>query len=466
MIKNLSFEERICESFFANSLEETLHALNRVTAFGELRYDLCSLKIIDLAIIKKQFNKPLIFTCRGGKIKEEKRLQVYKKAIQVGFEYIDLDITNDANILHQILPYVQSSNCKLILSFHNYHKTPLLNDLQVIINQAKVHKPDIIKIATHLHTESDISRLMNIQEKNGNSICFGMGKYASKSRVESLLRGALFTYVALDTHSITAPGQVNSTTLKKEYEEQVLEKDFRLAVLGNPIAHSKSPDIFKHLFQQSGQSGVYEKLELENIEELVSIKNKYIGFNITAPFKQTIIQYLDDISNAAKSIGAVNTIYRKEGLWLGDNTDYLGILKAIKTNSDFLMNENKNCLIIGAGGAARAAIYALNQLNISPDIINRTASKAVVLAKEFHVQAVDVAQIELKNYRLIVNTVPFPFSLINHEQLQSHHIVLDAIYPLSPFSEYCIISGFNLIEGEKWLWYQAVSAFEIFQKNL
>jgi shikimate dehydrogenase len=232
----------------------------------------------------------------------------------------------------------------------------------------------------------------------------------------------------------------------------------KLAVLGNPIGHSKSPDLFKTFFYDEEVIGVYEKIELENIGEIEILKKHYDGFNVTAPFKQSMIAYLDELSEAAQKIGAVNTVYQKEGKWIGENTDYKGILEAIRSCTDF--SKIRKVLILGAGGAARAAAYAMNQTNIPCFVINRTYGKAVQLANDFNIYAIEEAP--LQDIQLIINTVPEPFSVISPEELTPHHIVLDAIYPKSAFARSASEIGFILIRGEVWLKEQALEAYRIF----
>lgn len=145
----------------------------------------------------------------------------------------------------------------------------------------------------------------------------------------------------------------------------------RFAVIGDPIAHSLSPALHGELYRQLNFNASYEKIKVTP-EELGSFmqSNSLNGFNVTIPHKQAAIPYLDEIDEAAQTIGAVNCVYSGKGF----NTDWIGFLKTMEINDVEL--KGKICTILGAGGAARAVAYALIQSKIkSISIMNRTPEK-------------------------------------------------------------------------------------------
>lgn len=454
-MRNISLAERVCESFFSDSLTEAIVSVQNLKGIGELRYDLSTLNLNELATIKESSAMPLLFTCRTHQIRVSEATKAYQKAIDLGYDYIDIDFFIDGKILEHLHSL---KNTKLILSYHNYDGTPPKYKLITILDELKAAKPHIIKMATLLRSEEDIQILEELQTEYKNAIVIGMGEWAISSRIRSLRAGAPFTYIALYENQSTAKGQVGFKCFQQEYLKFRGKETIKLAVLGNPIAHSKSPDLFKTFFYDEEVIGVYEKIELENIGEIEILKKHYDGFNVTAPFKQSMIPYLDELSEAAQKIGAVNTVYKKNGKWNGDNTDFKGILEAIRSRSD--LSKIQKCLILGAGGAARAAAYAMKQTNIPCFVINRTYGKAVQLANDFNVYAIEEAP--LQDIQLIINTIPEPFSIISPEELTPHHIVLDAIYPKSAFARPASEIGFILIRGEVWLKEQALEAYRIF----
>jgi len=457
-MRNLSLVERVCESFYAKSIDSALKSVSSIRHIGELRFDLSELTLEDISQIQKASERKLIFTCRTNKVLPFSALEAYKEAILSGFNYIDIDFFEDRYLLDKLLQLIQNHPTRLILSYHNYQLTPTELELKKTLKELGSSEADIIKISTLVQSKDDIETLVRCQKNTPNSVIMGMGEWAVESRIRCLRAGALFTYLALHLNQTTAKGQADFIGFQKSFNEFRGGEKLKLAVLGNPITHSKSPDLFHGFFKQDGIKGVYEKIELEDIEEIEILKKQFDGFNVTAPFKQSIIPYLDELSEAAQKIGAVNTVYQKDDKWVGDNTDFIGILKAIESAKN--PSEIRNCLILGAGGAARAAAFAMQKAQISTTILNRTYSKALALSDEFSVQSVQ--EINIYDFQLIINTIPEPFSLVNETELNKHHIVLDAVYPSSFFEEPSSKIGFTFIPGELWLVGQAEESYRIF----
>jgi len=234
----------------------------------------------------------------------------------------------------------------------------------------------------------------------------------------------------------------------------------KLAVVGNPIEHSKSPIIFQFLFDTLKFNASYEKILLNTADEIPNLfEMGYTAINITAPFKQSILPFLDKLSDDANKIGSVNTVVFKERKLLGFNTDYLGVLHALEENGNDL--SLKKCLVLGAGGAARAAIFGLKKRNVRIQIYNRSENKAKDLAEEFDVNFIKVKDLQntVTEADILIDTLPANIQLLKLEDLHSGLTILDASYPHS------VYEGSNirqLIGGEHWLLHQAIPAFELF----
>ena len=234
----------------------------------------------------------------------------------------------------------------------------------------------------------------------------------------------------------------------------------KLAVVGNPISHSKSPYIFHLLFDAVNLEYSYERLLLNSADEIPSLfKNGYAGINITAPFKQSVIPFLDSLSDDAKRIGSVNTVILKDKKLIGYNTDYLGVIHSFENFGINLID--KKCLILGAGGAARAAIYGMKLRNSKIQLYNRNNDKANKLAKEFDIEVITEQELQnaVSNADILIDTLPAGIQLIKSEYLHSGLTILDASYPKSVYIE---DADYQLIVGENWLLNQALPAFEIF----
>ncbi len=186
----------------------------------------------------------------------------------------------------------------------------------------------------------------------------------------------------------------------------------RLAVIGEPIEHSLSPTLFKEVFKQLGLDGEYQKIHVLPDELGPFVKdNDLDGFNVTIPHKETIIHFLDELDDHARAIRAVNCVVNTGDKLIGYNTDWIGFGKALKENG--VSVKEKNCLVLGAGGAARAVVYALIQADACSIITaNRTISKGAALVQWItNLTSINARSIPLKNVNtltpeIVVNCTP------------------------------------------------------------
>lgn len=215
------------------------------------------------------------------------------------------------------------------------------------------------------------------------------------------------------------------------------------AVIGDPIAHSMSPQMHNDLFQHYSMDAHYQPLlvKKEHLEEAVKgLKAIGIsGFNVTIPHKTEIISYLDEVDPLASQIGAVNTVVNHNGRLVGYNTDGLGFMKGLSSlTKDFT---DHKILIIGAGGAARAIYYTLAKSGVKIlDICNRTIEKATTLIESCpykttsEVLTLAKAEKKLSEYGVIIQTTNIGMSPnINDlplaiDRLMKESIVSDIIY--------------------------------------
>jgi shikimate dehydrogenase len=246
-------------------------------------------------------------------------------------------------------------------------------------------------------------------------------------------------------------------------------------VIGDPVIHSLSPKLhtagYKALGIDSEYAFVGRTVKNEDLPDFIGEikKMKIHGVSCTLPHKTTIIKYLDHIDDTAKKIGAVNTIVNDSGVLKGYNTDWLGVIKPLEKITSF---EGKTVAILGAGGAARAAAYAVTSKGAKLTIYNRTPEKAQKLAEEFEGNAFSLDQIDnIKNADIIINTTslglhphedetPLPKDLI-----KSNHIVFDLVYTKhgrTKLLEDAKEKGAKTISGIEMLLYQGIEQFKLF----
>ncbi|RPH32110.1 MAG: shikimate dehydrogenase [Bacteroidales bacterium] len=235
------------------------------------------------------------------------------------------------------------------------------------------------------------------------------------------------------------------------------------AVFGNPVLHSKSPQLFNSLFERFQIDAHYTRIHVETGEEVIrAIRSlNIIGANITTPFKECIIPMLDELSKEAEQIGAVNTILNDNGYLKGFNTDYLGVVKSIEAIGVEIFG--KQCLVIGAGGASRAAVFGLMNAGAEVFVANRTASKAVDIANHLGCNVIDFNELSKGNskFNIVVSTLLPDVSINNFSWDSSMSVLLDANYRESKFSD-SAASGIKVVRGDRWLINQAIGSFSIF----
>ncbi|CAG8975189.1 hypothetical protein HYALB_00004250 [Hymenoscyphus albidus] len=356
---------------------------------------------VQIALLRSVIALPLIFTVRtvsqGGRFpdnSEEEALKLYKAAVRMGLEYIDLEIAYSDELLEEITSAKGFS--KIITSHHDprgqlswktgswvqhYNRALQYGDVIKLVGSAKsmVDNFDLV------HFKSIMAKAHNVP-----LIAINMGSQGKLSRV---LNGFMtpVSHPALPFKA--APGQLSAAEIRQSLSllGEIEPKSFYL--FGTPIAASRSPALHNTLFKQTGLPHEYYRLETDQAKEVEKVirASDFGGASVTIPLKLDIIPLLDDVTRAATIIGAVNTIIpvpQDDGSvrLIGENTDWLGMTHSLISRNYSTVSSGSpgSALIIGAGGTARAAIYALQSLGHSPIyIVSRTPSKLTALISSF-----------------------------------------------------------------------------------
>ena len=250
----------------------------------------------------------------------------------------------------------------------------------------------------------------------------------------------------------------------------------KYGILAYPAKHSLSPVMFDVAFKESGidaQYGVFDIGELELPAFMETVKHEPInGLSVSLPYKENVMDYLDEIDEDARAIGAVNTVLNKGGFLHGYNTDYLGSARALKDACGSL--KGKKVVVMGAGGAVRGIVYGLIKEGAEVTIYNRTISKAEEIAKDFEIEFGDLenmnnargdifiqaSSVWLSNPEMSTEDVD---ALFPDEFVSNFRVVVDIVYkPLkTPLLKKAERLGINIVTGEKMLLYQAIEQFKI-----
>lgn len=236
-------------------------------------------------------------------------------------------------------------------------------------------------------------------------------------------------------------------------------------VVGEPVLHSKSPTFFNPIFRELGLDAYYTRIAAESINDAMYLFDAlgFDGMNITTPFKNDAINVCDELNEIAKNIGAVNTILNWDGIKVGFNTDYLGVLNALKKNKVTL--KHKKVLLLGGGNAAKAVLYAIKNCECEVVMVNRASDKARRLAEKFEAKFETIQNLPniIGNFDLLISTLPNEYITIKKEWFTNPDLIIfDANYSKSKFAEIAKQLKLKYISGLEWLVNQAIPALKTF----
>ena len=324
---------------------------------------------------------PVILTFRrvqdGGhtQISEKSRRAILFQALDGDFSYVDIEEDVKKS---EIEDKAREKGIRIIRSLHDFEKIP--DDIfSKIFHMAE--KGDIAKVAVTPRSFLDVLTLFRAEEelKGVEKIVIGMGEYGVCTRILYKRLGSRLTFASDEE---VAPGQISAHELKVEYmADQVNERTAIYGIIGNPVMHSASPLLHNRGFHAINFNAIYVPFLVDNVRSFFMFAEyfKMRGFSVTVPFKVDVLSYLGNVTREVKQIGSCNTVVRVPGMWKGINTDYYGFIKPIM--NDIESGRIKNALVIGAGGASQAIVWALRNYGVKVTILNRTLSRAENIAR-------------------------------------------------------------------------------------
>ena len=245
--------------------------------------------------------------------------------------------------------------------------------------------------------------------------------------------------------------------------EIILKGLKKLAVAGSPVFHSKSPELFNYFSGYKNKNIIYSRICTNSAQDLFSIIKSldFLGLNITSPLKTSIIPFLDEISDDAKKINSVNTIIKEDNKYIGHNTDHIGVVKSFELSG--INVKGKKCLVLGTGGAGRAAVYGLLNAGANITICNRTLEKAKKASTHFKCSYIPIDEINyrIKEFNIIISTIPNNSETISNLTMNKNQILLTADYK----NELELNNGIEkprIINGLLWLIFQGAASFKLF----
>ena len=381
----------ICLTLSGPTILDNLKALNDnkdCVDICELRLDLLSpSEVCKAADFPSMVDIPVILTLRrvsdGGKctLQEKARRSLLIETMKNGgFSYVDIE---DDVKKSDVEEAAHSLGMKVIRSYHDFEGVPA--DIFSRVHSL-ASRGDVAKIAVTPHSTADVMTLFRINEelKSVPKIIIGMGEWGVATRILYKKMGSILTFGS--NGKAVAPGMISARELKYLYTADKLNENTGIyGIVGNPVMHSLSPQIHNPGFQRINYNAVYVPFLSDSIRSFLTLAEmlRMRGFSVTVPFKVDVVKYLGNITREVKQIGSCNTVVRVPNMWKGTNTDYYGFIHPIEKEIDD--GKIKSALVIGAGGAAKAIVWALKMRNVRVMIVNRTKSKADELARLYGV---------------------------------------------------------------------------------
>ena len=474
---------KVCVAVIGSTAAEMLekaHAVAKETSFLEFRLDYLEKPLLAMPKLKQFLTEntavTAIATCRrtanGGKFSGNvaAEIEVLTKAALAGFHIVDVELESATAMKKGELQKLRETGVALIISHHDFEAT---KDLDGIYNRIAPFAPDFIKIVPTAKTLSDnvtLMRFIERMEDHANVIGVCMGDAGIISRVLSLRAGSAFTFAAATVGEETGPGQIAARTLIETYRiDQVDAATKVYGVAGNPIRSSLSPIMMNTAFRRETVNAVYLALQATKINDLLKLVHDIPiqGLSVTMPLKQEILPHLEKTDPLSAKIGACNTVLRaQDGKLYGFNTDVAGITGPLEKRISL---RDAKILVLGAGGAARAAVFGLRDKGAEVFILNRTAETAQKLARQASAKTIKKEALAKTTFDAIVNATPIGMAGIKGQQILeakdlNTKLVFDLVYnPLeTPLLRLARQKGIPIITGIEMFVQQGARQFEIF----
>ena len=368
----------------------------------------------------------------------------------------------------------------VICSQHDFAGTSV--DLEEIYERMAATPARILKIAVQAHDATDCLQVFHLleraQSEDREMIAIAMGPAGIMTRILGPSRGSFLTYGSLANESATAPGQLTAEELRDVYRiDQIDQQTEIVGIIGQPVGHSLSPHIHNAAFAASQLNAVYIPFEVRDADQFLrrmahprsrELDWNLRGLSVTAPHKSAVMNHLDWIDPVAKEIGAVNTILIKEDSLHGYNTDASGFISPLRGKFGSLTDAR--CAVIGAGGGARASLWALRNEGAHVVLFGRDPDKAGPVAEEFGVEYRPLRAARFDTFDLVINATPLGArggcegdTPATADQLRGVRLAYDLVYnPLETrFLREARTAGCEVLGGIEMLVAQAFEQFKL-----
>jgi 3-dehydroquinate dehydratase / shikimate dehydrogenase len=461
-----------------NEMAERAESLVRDNSLLEFRLDYLSKPGLALPPLKRFLESHPgtvgIATCRravsGGKFRGSiaSQLDVLNKAAAAGCQLVDVELQTASKCKPEQLRKLRT-RAGLILSFHDFRATKKLEET---LEKMLAYPADFYKVVSTATTLADNVAMIKFLSREGDRhslIGMCMGEQGIISRVLGVRAGSVFTFASAGAGQETAAGQITARELRNVYRIEQVDVATRVyGVVGDPVAHSLSPAIMNAAFRRENVNGVYVALHAKTLKDLLTCIREIpiYGVSVTMPYKESILGHLDNADSHTNKVGACNTVVRaQDGKLYGFNTDTAGIVRPLERRLNTL--EGARILVLGAGGAARAAVFGLKERGAEVYILNRSLAHAKKLAHQARARIIKRPDLKKAAFDVIINATPVGMGNSRESPLQDKEInaryVFDMVYdpPETRLMKLATERGAQVIPGIEMFVHQAARQFEI-----
>jgi len=453
-----SSTRQVCVPICERNFEALAEASARASVFADLiefRLDcldpmVLQNSLIRLSDVRKQINCPAIVTFRpqeqGGRrqLDFDSRLRFWLSHAWPSSDFVDMEL----DLIQRFFTLENSKSVdwsRVICSFHDFDCVP--GQLDFIYEQMRATPARVLKIAVWANDVTDCIPVFKLfsqaREENRELIAIAMGTAGMATRILGPSLGGFLTYGAAETDRATAPGQITARELKETYRlENIGPQTKVMGLLGLPVGHSISPHMQNAAFTSAEVDAVYIPFEVRDVASFIrrmvhpatrELNWNIHGLSVTAPHKSKVMEYLDSIEASGREIGAINTILLKDKKLHGYNTDCHGFVKPLL--EVFGQLRGARCAIIGAGGAASAALWALQRERANATIFARDYNRACRVAQRFGADCHDLSAARFAGFDVVINATPLGTAgslhdqtPVNREQMSGARMAYDLVY--------------------------------------
>lgn len=406
------------------------------------------------------------------------RFAILDSAARAGATFVDVDWREAP---HQ--PPLSNPSCRRIVSRHVLDETPadLARAFAELENAARPN--DRLKFVTHARSGEDGVRLLEfVRNVKRDVVGFASGEVGSFTRVLAPIFGSAFTYAApalvagAPAGAATAPGQIRADALRSMLPQSGPTRATAVyALLGKPARHSLSPRLHNAVFRDRDRDAVYVAIEPDDVTEFLRLCRapNWRGFSITAPFKEPAFAFANKTDELSRACRASNTLVRDETGWRATNTDAGAVQSVLRDGLARAKVEptQAHLVVLGTGGAARAAIVAARALSVAKiSVAGRDLAKTNALARELGCDAISVEALAEARFDALVHCTPQgsktqPNALaISERALRRGLVVVEAVYrpARTPLVEAADRAGAITVLGTEWFARQALLQAECF----